>query len=55
MFTQNLDENITECKIQNGNGLVTFLTDPEIVRQKITGSQPRIGVVVWFPGDVFER
>ncbi|HEY0658058.1 MAG TPA: hypothetical protein VGD05_06275 [Pyrinomonadaceae bacterium] len=55
MFTQNLDENIVAMDIKKGNGYVTFVTDPEIVKNKILEISPKISIVTWLPNDVFDR
>lgn len=55
MFTQNLSENITDWNIQHGTGKITFLTDPQIVMDALQGKENKIGIVIWFPSDVFQR
>ncbi len=56
VFTQNLDANTTELEIKGEKGFITFLTDPEIIKNKILDKpESKIGVVIWFPKDVFER
>lgn len=55
MFTQNLDDNATEWQIKGKNGYVTFLTDPQIVKEQVLGKQSKIAFVIWLPSDVFER
>lgn len=59
---QNLQENIVEMEIKTvkkskiKNGFVTFLTDPEIVKNHILDKPERkVGIVIWFPADIFER
>jgi hypothetical protein len=54
MFTQMLQENTKSMEINGKNGQVTFLTDPQIVMDALQGKE-RVGVVIWFPSDVFER
>lgn len=54
MFTQNLDENIVSENIQGTNGKVTFLTDPNLILERMQG-KGKIPIVIWFPSDVFER
>jgi hypothetical protein len=55
MFTQNLQENITEMKVTGVNGRITFLTDPQIVMDELQGKPKKVGIVIWFPADVFDR
>lgn len=55
IFTQNLGENITEMQVKGANGLVTFMTDPKIVLERMMTDKPKVGIVIWFPADVFER
>jgi hypothetical protein len=52
---QNLDENVVEWNANQKNGLITFLTDPQIVYEKMRNQSTKIGFVVWLPNDVFER
>lgn len=54
IFTQRLDENTTKMEVKGKNAEITFLTDPEIVLAEMKG-QGKIGIVTWFPSDVFER
>lgn len=55
IFTQNLTENIVSWQISGKNGKVTFLTDPQIVYDALEDKKGKIGIVIWFPHDVFER
>jgi hypothetical protein len=55
MFTQNLQENILKMEVKGRNGQITFLTDPKIVMDELRGEQKKVGIVIWFPSDVFER
>lgn len=55
MFTQNLDENIIEASVQNNQGQITFVTKPELIYERLVGNNHKIGIVIWFPRDVFER
>lgn len=54
IFTQNLDENAVSWNVQGQNGKVTFLTDPQIIHERLQGKS-RVGIVIWFPSNVFER
>ena len=55
IFTQNLQDNITEMQVKGKNGLITFVTDPTIVYDELLRKPKKIGIVIWFPSDVFER
>lgn len=55
IFTQMLSENTTSMEVHGKNGKVTFVTDPQIVLDEMRGVNKKIGVVIWFPADVFER
>ena len=56
MFTQNLDENIIEAQVKGRKAYVKFLTDPQLVKNYVLDNDERkIGIVIWFPKDFFER
>ena len=55
MFIQNLSDNTTYSEVKGGNGKITFLTDPQIVMDKLNGKENKIGFVIWLPADVFQR
>jgi hypothetical protein len=55
IFTQMLEENTLEMKVIGKNGRITFLTDPQIITDKFLNKPSKIGIVIWFPADVFER
>lgn len=54
IFTQNLDENILKSEIIGKIGKITFLTDPNIILERMNG-KGRIPILIWLPSDVFER
>lgn len=55
MFTQNLQDNIVKMEVKGKSGEITFLTNPQFVFDELKGTTKKIGVVIWFPADVFER
>ena len=55
IFTQNLDENIVEMNAVGKTGLITFMTDPQIILDELRRERKKVGIVIWFPADVFER
>ncbi len=55
VFTQNLEENIVSSAVKNGNGEITFRTDPQFVLERAAASAAHVAVVIWFPSDVFKR
>ncbi len=56
MSIQNLEENAIRWDAWKGRGQVTFLTDPEIIHERMSAnSKPRVGIVIWFPHDIIER
>lgn len=57
IFTQNLKENTVsmEVKGEGRPGRITFLTDSQIVFDELHGTPKKVGIVIWFPVDVFDR
>ncbi len=56
IFTQNLVENMIKGKVNKKNGEITFVTKPEFVYGFLESiPNPKIGIVIWFPADVFDR